>query len=68
MTSVFNKNGCEFLECISLNEHALINYKPLAGSFAVRSDECRVTEYYLIIGRVNRGFCILWELVQAFFC
>ncbi|WP_246239202.1 NUDIX domain-containing protein [Paenibacillus anseongensis] len=35
MTAIINKNGYELIECISLNEHELINYEPLAGSYAV---------------------------------
>ncbi|WP_449603498.1 NUDIX domain-containing protein [Paenibacillus sp. Marseille-Q9583] len=35
MTTVINKNGYEFLECIPLNEHELIHYALLVGSYAV---------------------------------
>lgn len=35
MTAIINNNGYELLECISLNENELINYEPLAGSYAV---------------------------------
>jgi 8-oxo-dGTP diphosphatase len=35
LTAIINKNGYEFLECFLLNEHELINYAPLAGSYAV---------------------------------
>lgn len=35
MTGTINKNGYEFIECITLNELELTNYEPLAGSYAV---------------------------------
>ncbi|MDQ6420479.1 NUDIX hydrolase [Paenibacillus sp. LHD-117] len=35
MAAVINKDGYEFLECIQLNEHKLIHYTLLAGSYAV---------------------------------
>ncbi|MFC4808562.1 MULTISPECIES: NUDIX domain-containing protein [Paenibacillus] len=35
MTAIINKDGYEFVECISLNEHELNHYSPLAGSYAV---------------------------------
>lgn len=35
MASVINKDGYEFLECIPLNEYELVNFGPLAGSYAV---------------------------------
>lgn len=33
--TIINKNGNEFIECISLDEPELINYGPVAGSYAV---------------------------------
>jgi 8-oxo-dGTP diphosphatase len=44
LTVATNKNGCELLECIPLNEDDLKNYEPLAGSYAV----VKFNEKYLL--------------------
>ncbi|WP_240421858.1 NUDIX domain-containing protein [Paenibacillus periandrae] len=55
MTAIINKNGYQFLECISLNEHELIHYSPLAGSYAV----VRFDSKYLICFNTWR---LQWEV------
>ncbi|SFE07048.1 8-oxo-dGTP diphosphatase [Paenibacillus catalpae] len=55
MAAVINKIGYEFLECISLNEHELMKYEPLAGSYAV----VRFDAKYLICFNTWRE---QWEL------
>lgn len=55
MTAIINKNGYEFLRCISLNEQELIHYSPLAGSYAV----VRFDSKYLICFNTWRN---QWEV------
>lgn len=55
MTVIINKNGYVFLECISLNEHELKNYSPLAGSYAL----ARFNSKYLICFNTLRK---QWEI------
>ncbi|SDW21989.1 NUDIX domain-containing protein [Paenibacillus sp. CF384] len=55
MTTIINKNGFEFLECISLNENEMEKYEPLAGSYAL----VRFEDRYLICFNTWRN---QWEL------